>query len=289
MFLRIILSISLVISISFTTNLKETYYIHGNDINISTIIPNINHDITLFEIPQNRYSLRVKSRLLLKKLNKFGHQKYSSTDNYITFKIKSPINTSRIEEEIINFYRKNYHIINIETIEVQPRGYIDKLPDDYTVHIRDRNFLYNNAIVSIKTLKNKKIFFDYTLKAELPIYLTNQDLKKDTPLSELNTIKKSIILNKFRAKPVQDLSNGMLQTKRNISKNKTLTYRDVEELSAVQKGANINIVFKNNGFNISFAARAIQEGKMGQIITVKKNNGKRFKVKVIGKNKAEMQ
>ncbi len=81
----------------------------------------------------------------------------------------------------------------------------------------------------------------------------------------------------------------MLQTKRNISKNKTLTYRDVEELSAVQKGANINIVFKNNGFNISFAARAIQEGKMGQIITVKKNNGKRFKVKVIGKNKAEMQ
>jgi flagella basal body P-ring formation protein FlgA len=40
---------------------------------------------------------------------------------------------------------------------------------------------------------------------------------------------------------------------------------------------------------ITFSAKALQDGKVNDIIKVQKSDGKRLKVKVIGKNRAEMR
>jgi flagella basal body P-ring formation protein FlgA len=289
MVLKLLFLLFFIYSFGFSNQLKEFYYLDSTKIHISDIIEDVEDDIHLYDIPINKHILRIKSSLLIKMLEKNGYDGFNSKHNYTTFKIKSPVDTSKIENELIKYYKKNYDDIDIEYVNVEPRGYIDKMPDDYIVSIRSRNYLYNNSILSIKTLKNQKIFFDYTIKATLPVYITKQNIKKDTPLSALNTIKKSIILDKFKDKPVQNITKNQLQTKRNTKKNHLLTYRDVEELSLIQKGATVNVVFVNSGFNISFTARALQEGRLGQVITVQKSNGKRFKVKVISKNKAEMQ
>jgi flagella basal body P-ring formation protein FlgA len=268
--------------------LKEIYYVDTHDINLSTIVLDSKEDTKLFDIPINKHSLRLKARYVKKRLNELGYKDYEVSSSYINFKMRSPIDMSDVKKAVIEFYEKNYEIIDIKDVQIQPRNYIETLPNDYSIHLQSRNYLDNNGIVSIKTLKNRKIFFDYVINANLPIYITKDKIKKDTPISAINVIKKSIILDKLRAKPIQDATSGSYQSKYNIAKDKVLTDKNLETLSIIKRGSNVNVAFKNNGINISFSAQAMQEGKMGDIITVQNKQKKRFRVKVIGKNKTEM-
>ena len=40
---------------------------------------------------------------------------------------------------------------------------------------------------------------------------------------------------------------------------------------------------------INFSAKALQSGKLNDIISVRKRDGKRLKVRVVGKNRAEIR
>lgn len=288
MLIKILLLFFISISLNATTIIQNSYYVKNNDINLSTIVKNVKQDVLLFKIHSNRYSKQVKSTLLIKLLKEHGYSDYKAKGNYITFKKKSPINLSKIKKSIEKYYKEKYSIINIQKVEVQPRGYITSLPKNFTVHLRKRNFLSKNGVANIRTIKNKQLFFDYTITAKLPVYITRKKLKKDTELSALNTQKKSIILDKFRAKPIQKITKNTLQTKHQIKQNKILTSRNVEELNVIKRGSTVRIILHGMGMDISFEAKAIRDAKIGETITVRSNNNKILKVKAIGKNRAEM-
>ncbi|MDA3909095.1 MAG: flagellar basal body P-ring formation chaperone FlgA, partial [Sulfurimonas sp.] len=146
-----------------------------------------------------------------------------------------------------------------------------------------------SGVVNIKTLDNKKIFFNYDIVANIWIHLSKEKIKRKVELSSVNTIKKSILLDRFMSKPIQNLNDQSLQGKHQIKKNEILTTRDVEILSVVKKNSYINVSLDSHNMSISFNAKALQSGKLGDIITVEKANRKRLRVRVIGKNKAEMR
>lgn len=271
------------------TTLNSTYYINSNDIYISTMIKNPPRNKLIYKIEPNRYTKRVKSKEMLQTLKEHGYRKISATSRYIKFIKKSPIDTSNISLEIKDYYLDKYAQIDIKDIKVHPRAYITSLPLDYSVEIREKNYLSRSGIVSIKTPQNKKIFFNYDVSATLWIYLSKKQIKKDVELSALNTIKKSIILDRFMAKPIQKLDAHTLQGKRHIKKDKIITTRDVEILNLVKKNSYINVSLNSKNMSISFSAKALQSGKLNDIITVQKSSGKRLKVRVNGKNRAEIR
>jgi len=269
--------------------LKNTYYVKSNDIYISHIIKNPPSNKPLYKISFNKHTKRVKTKDLIQLLKKHGYRGYTSKSRYIKFIKKSPIDTSKISQYIKDYYLENYNQIDIQEIKVSPRIYMTSLPQEYTINIRKKNYLSRNGVVSIKTPKNKKIFFNYDVKADVSVYLSRVQIKKDVELSAINTIKKSIILEKFMAKPIQILEAHTIQGKRHIKKDKILTLRDVEILSIVKKNSYINVNLNSQNMSISFSAKALQNGKLGDTITVQKNSGKRLKVRVTGKNRAEIR
>jgi len=269
--------------------LKNVYYINSDTVTLQTIINDINSDFVLFKIENHRHTKRIKSTELIKILKKHGYKGYTSKHNYVSFIKKSPINTTKIKSRLKEYYHNNYEQIDIRNIIVEPRSYTTSIADNYTIEIRPRNYLKKDGIINIKNSKKSKIFFNYTIDANVNIYITRKKIRKNTELSAINSSKKSIILEKFRAKPIQTINKSTLQTKRHIAKGKVLTIRDVETLSVVKKGAYLNIVFKNNNIDISFSAKALQDGKLNELIKVAKPDGTRLKVRVIGKNQAEMR
>jgi flagella basal body P-ring formation protein FlgA len=114
-------------------------------------------------------------------------------------------------------------------------------------------------------------------------------MKKGEKLSILNTIKKEIKFDRFRALPISAKHINTTQLKHHIKKEILLTTRDIEILNLVKKGSNINVTLNNKNITISFLAKALQNGKLNDIITVRKSDGKKIKVKVIGKNRVEIQ
>ena len=138
-------------------------------------------------------------------------------------------------------------------------------------------------------MENKKVFFDYLLDAKVHVYLTKYQMKKGERLSTLNTLKQNMQLEKFRALPIHIEQLNTIQIKRSIKSGVVLTQRDITSLDLVKKGSMVHVNLNENNINISFSGKALQSGKLHDIITVQKNNLERLRVKVIGKNMVEIK
>ncbi|MCD6433601.1 MAG: flagellar basal body P-ring formation protein FlgA, partial [Sulfurimonas sp.] len=258
-------------------------------INISHIVSHAKKDINLFSFSDKKNSKRVKSKELIKLLQSHGYNSVTSKNRYVKFHKKSPIDLLVIKNEIEKLYRSKYINIEIKNISVRPRAYIKSLPEHYQVNMRSRNHLSNSGTLYIKTPQRKKIFFDYHIDAVVTIFIARKNIKKDVELSSVNTRKETISLDKFRAMPLQDIQRGTVQTKHHIKKDSVITLRDMEALSIVKRDSRVSVSLTSNSISISFVAKALQDGKLNDIITIQKSNKKRLKARVVGKNRVEIR
>lgn len=232
---------------------------------------------------------RVKSKDIIKILQSHGIKDYKSKHAYIQFTKKSPINSDKIKSAIEKIYREKYTHIKIKTVSVEPRSYIRALPQSYETILKSKSHLSKDGTLYIKTDDKKKIFFNYKIDAEIVIYEARKDIKRNIELSNINSKKKSIILDKFRAMPLQNILKGTVQSTHNIKSGSILTTRDAQGLYLIKRGSNVNVTLSSSNLAISFSAEAQQDGRVGDIVTVKKRNGKKVKVLVTGRHRAEVR
>ncbi|ABB44401.1 Flageller protein FlgA [Sulfurimonas denitrificans DSM 1251] len=289
MFIKILFLPLILLNLYANNALEGVYYVDSKDVKISTVIPHVKSDFSILTIEENRYSQRIKSKEFIELLSKHGYKNYTSKSSYINFILKSPINTSKLEQRLEEYYKKSYENIDIKSIHVEPRGYLSSLPEVYTIQLRDDDFLSDRGVISIKTDDNKKLFFDYNIIANVEVYKSKDSLKKDTNLSPSNTFKKSVRLDRFRDKPLQNIYKTSLQVKRHIQKDAILTIRDVEIADVVKRDSNINVTMHRDGMDITFSAKAQKDAKVNDIINVQNSSGKILKVKVTGSNSAEIE
>jgi len=289
MLVKLILIITLISQLYATKIINSIYYIDSNQIMLSDIVKNKENDILLFKILKNRYSKKVRSVDLIRILKKYGYNSYTAKSRFVSFIKKSDIDTQQVEDSLKQFYTQHYSRINIKNIIVEPRGYIESLPNKYSVDIKSRAYLSNRGTISIKTLKNKKVFLDYTIDATIDSYIATKDIKRGTELSIYNTKKKKVTLSKFRALPIQKIDKSTLQAKNHIKKEHIITDRDIVSLSIVKKNSRVIVTLNSSNISITFSAKALKDGRYGDTIKIQKNNGKRLNALVIGKNRVEIQ
>ena len=64
-----------------------------------------------------------------------------------------------------------------------------------------------------------------------------------------------------------------------------LTNRNSDEYSIIRRNSTVSASLENENIFINFTAKALQDGKLNDIITIQKSDGKKFKAIVIGKGK----
>lgn len=290
LFVKIIFLLITSTFIFAANTIQNNYYIKNDFIMLSDIIHvSKENDKKLFDIDKNRHTKRIKAKKLLKILQENGYNNYTSKHAYIQFTKRSPINTAKIKKNIRKFYKNKYEKINISAIVLFPTHYLEKLPKNYTVHFNKKAHLSKKGVLYIKSDDNKKIFFNYKITATVSVLLARHNIKKDSELSSINTRKNSIILNKFKAMPLQSLYVSKYQSKHNIKADDIITSRDVTGLYLVKRGSSVSVNLKERGINIYFSAKALQNGRFGDTISVVQKNGKKLKVIIRGKNKAEVK
>ena len=269
--------------------LKSNYFIKNNYVQLSDIIKNPKTDLILYSIDETKHSKRIKSKLLLKQLHNLGYKNFSSKHNYTQFSQTSPINIDKIKLAVLNRYNKEYQNIKIKSVQVNPRSYLDALPTQYEINISKKSHLNRKGILYLRTIDNKKIFFNYTVDAEIEVIKSKNEIKRGDELSNLNTRKKSIILNKFRAMPLQELKKSSFQAKTKIKADSVLTTRDIIGLNLIRRGSNVHVSIIDLNMAVSFMAKAHQDGRYGETIVVINRSGKKIKVLVTGRNTAEIR
>ena len=287
--LKLFLFLSLITQVYAKTELSSHYYVDTSEITLSTIMPHISNDTVLYTIAEGRYSKRVKSKELLKVLKKLGYNDFETGHTYTKFEKRSPIDLSKIKNYVSKYYKQKYKNIKIKNIKIQPRSYIKHLDEKYIVKMPKKSELRKNGTLAIKLQNKQQLFFDFYIEASVPAYIAKIDIKRKDELSFRNTIKKSIILDKFKAMPVQTITQGTLQSKFHLKKDTVLTSRDVEIISLVKRGSMVSVILYNTNLSISFSAKALQSGKNGDTITIQKENRKKIKAVVIGRNRVEIR
>jgi len=276
------------LSLNALVQIEQRYLINTHTINSSLFFKDQDNHV-LYEIPSHKYTLRIKKKQLEKLLKDHQFKDFNIRSRYVHFEVKSPIDTSKIELFLKQHYQEKYTNISFKSITVEPRSYMQKLPQEYTFSIRPRNHLSKKGILSIEDNFHKKYFFNYTIEAEIIALVANKSINREEELSRKNTKLKKITLTKFRALPLQKVYLSTYEAKHKIKQNTLLTQRDVNTLSLVKKDTLVSVWLNSAGISISFAAKASQSGKLNDIISVQKSDGKRLKVKVIGKQKVQMK
>jgi len=288
MLLKTLLLFFLSLELLFSnTQLKDEYFVSCDEIKLSSLFPQVKEDVLLYKITEGRTTKRVPSKELMTLLQSYGYKELTYKSEYIQFTKTAPLDTKKIEEEIKKVFKERYKQIDILSLEVRPRGYLEVLPTEYTIHVQSKSHLKSQGAFYIKTNEKKKIFFDFLIKAQLEVYFARESIKRNTELSSINTLKKSIILDKFRSQPLQNIANGALQSKHNIKKDTLLTSRDIVALALVRRGESVNVLLKSDNMSISFPAEALEDGVYEQIIEVQKQNATKIKMRVMGKNTGE--
>ncbi|MEJ2373781.1 MAG: flagellar basal body P-ring formation chaperone FlgA [Sulfurimonas sp.] len=267
-----IFTIILLFSNLYATELQRNYYIKDNSIKLSTIVENIEikNDVLLFKLQNNKHIKRVKAGRLIQILKKHGYKEFTSPYPYIQFNKISPIDTTKIKEFVIQHYKEKYKAIDIKNLTIAPRSYMEKMPKNYTIEIRSR-------------------VFNYMVQASVKVITLKKDLQRNSELTKVNTLKDSIILDKFNAMPLQTVEESTLELTHSMKKGEIITTRDIQPLDLIKRDANVNVALQNGSIVITFAARALQDGCLGDTIFVENSKGKKIKVIVTGRNRAKVK
>jgi len=269
-------------------SLQRNYFVQGNEIMLSDIVKDPKENVLLYTIEQEKQIKRVSSTELIETLKRHTKSKFTSNYSYIQFNKKSNLDLQKIEAKLKEHYQNRYANIQIISLSVRPRGNLAKLPNEFTFGIQEKEHLSSSGYCFITTPQKRKVFFSYEIFAHVDVYYAREDIQKGSELSNLNLTKKSIMLSKFRSLPLQNLNDKAVEAKHRLKKDTLITSRDVVALYLVKRGESVNITLKSAGIDISFSAKALTSGRAGDQITVENREKRKIKVRVVGKNRAEM-
>jgi len=165
-------------------------------------------------------------------------------ENNIAKIYKQTYPTIKIEKIIIHNY-KNQKITSIDTSMINPKK-------------ESGNIKVNN------------FYIFYKIKAKLKVLKSTQTITKNEQLNNTNTILEYITFKNFYSYPLTHYSNKV--AKMYIPKRKIIYEYMVTTPNIINIGKTITIISKSGGIEVTFQAKALQNGKVGDTIKVKKDN-----------------
>lgn len=272
----------LLISTLFGEILKDTYFIDTKEIRVSTFTLNPQDSTIIDTLEDSRNKKSISSKDILNALKVNGYTNFKTSSNYITFIQKSDVNIDELKDKLVEYFLENYPNMEIKKVEITPRGYIKTLPNEYDIDMPSP--LSSSGVIHIITPQKMKYFFDFYIDGYIDVFLTKNTIKRGEALSDQNIIKKHIKLEKLKDTPLNSFEDNRLESKKQLTKDAILYKNDVTQKRVVKKGSMVNVSYDEEGIDITFSAKALQDGKLNDIISIQNSSNKTIKARVIGEN-----
>ena len=194
------------------------------------------------------------------------------------------------EQKLKNYLDKKfssyYPTMTIKSIEIKanntiPKGY--KLKKVYFPKNSIKRENGNFSAIFSDGESNKRIYFKYFIDASVQVLLANIDIRAKTPLSMDFFTQIPLKFDNFYDKPVTDVYK--LEAKTLIVRGKILTSRMVRKIPDIHRNDEITAEARDGSIVLDFPVRALEDGRVGEVIKVKRGNKKILKAKVISSNK----
>ena len=267
--------------------IEKQYILDHHQISIQDIEPSLDDDRIVFSIPKEKSTYSINSSILQQKLYKMGIDTIKPKHLITNFIIQNTINLENLKDDLEKLFLDQHPFLDIKNIQLQNNMSFNKIPKNYTINIRNNQLSRYKGSFNIQLDNQKRIFFKYEIEAYFNGFLSAITLNKNTKLNNSNTIQKSILFKNIRTKPIFSLDQ--MQSKQRIKNNTLLTTRNTLIIPVVKKGDLVKATIQDGGISIEFSAIALQNAKINDVISIKKENGKQFRAKVLTKNTVLVQ
>lgn len=289
MYLRLLILLFLFFITAQCDVLKQAYTFKEPKIYSSDLVSGCPKRFEILQIPDGKTTYRINAQIIAKTYELNGCSIDVGKVRYVNFTKETALDLAPLKQQLMDFFISAYPTINIEKINIFPRGFIESIPENskavFDQDMADRN----DGIFYVLDKNGIRRYFDFSLEASLNVLYSNQKISRNQILSSGNTSLKSVPFVQFRGKPLNALPDQTQRFRRSLREDIPIVDRYLEPLPIVLKGSKVNVQVRNGLVIVEFIGTATQEGALYDIITVEKSDKKRAKAKVIGENRVELQ
>lgn len=290
MMLRLLLLITIVsLSLFAEQRLQSLYVYEDPDIKSTTLFPGLSRSFTLFKVPKGQYRYRMSTKRLVDRFAEHDIVLTTGRDRYVTFIRRSPIDLTSLGESVKTRYLKRYPSLKIHRLTLVPRHYTTTLPRSYRLSLRQKELRQAKGTFYIRFERNKKLYFDYALDAEMDVLHTKTTLDRKSEITPFNTTTRRIPFDRLRKEPLTSLDDKAYRLKHKMKADQVIGLRDVELTPVVRRAENVSVTMRSSGLFIEFSAVALEDGALHDIIAIRKHDGQRLDAKVTGPHRVEIE
>ena len=274
----------------FSQELKTTYTISGLDFNASHISPSVKKDFTVYTFEESKHQKAFTSSKLILRLQEKGLALEDKSKGIVHVKRKSGLDFKSLREKIERYYQNYYPHMKISDISFKQGSYIEELSDDYELKFKKNAHMYSRSSLQIISRKNKKRhFINYELNALIKVFKASHNIKRGKILTPLDLKVQEEAFTRFKGIPLQGSLKSNFRLKKRLIDGKILYQNDIEKLPDVLKDKNVNVRLVSGLVHLEFQAISLEDGHIGDKITIKNKEGKRLKATVISPHLVEIQ
>ncbi len=244
-------------------------------------------DFAVLDIPPQRLSHRVTSRDIIERFKAHGYT-IRAAHSITTFERHFDFDMTPLTQQLRTYYLKYYPALQIKALHVRPRSYMKALPQAYEIEIPPKTYRQAKGTFYLQTQDNKRYFFNFDLEATLPMLSAEQTIARYEELTAFNTRIQMRPFEGFISPPESSQTEEM-RAKIRLIKGRIITKRDIESVPLVKRGMSVNAHVHAEGMTLELAVTAEDEGRLYDMITVKKSNGEALRARVTGPASVEIE
>jgi len=267
--------------------LQESYNIETNDIYAKHLFKDIKSNFFLLSIPEHSERFKINSQKLIEEFELHSIDVKTNRTGIVTFIKTETIDTTILKDDLATLFKKALPTIKIEAISLICRCKLTELPKSYKIVIKPSNLHKSSGTFYIKT-ENSRHFFTYKIKATLAVIKAKNNIQSKDKISAYNTYDDEIAFKNFNSIPLQNVSLGQVMSARNIKKDTIITAQYVKKTPLIRRGERVRVQLNDGSVHIELEAKALKDGSLSDIIPVRKSDGTRLDVTIIGKGKASL-
>ena len=275
-----------------TYAVEESYLINTNEIRASSIVP-IGSDQD-FEIDQfnGKSAVQINANRL-KKIFEAHHIDIEPKTAITTFYFSRDIDIEHIKKILAEQFMTAYPTMQINAIIIRPLSFNDIAGMDIVqIDISPNTVRRSKGSFAVwfgKASKATRIFFSYDLDANIRVLKATKMINSGATISAQNTASALIQFDTISTQLIDETKLYRYIAKGRIANGDIIVQSKVTELPDVRKNTKILVEAGQGGVKLTLYATAQKNAVIGDMIDVKDENGRVFPVRIIGKNRAQVE
>lgn len=275
---------------AFAATLESHYKLLTPELNASVIYPKIQNDFNIYTFDKNRNRKSFSSKTLIKIFESHNLSLDDKSRGIVHFERTSDIDLGPVKKEIEAYYLSHYSNIHIDSIILDPNGTITQLPKKYTLRFKPNAHQHNRSSLQLIADESKERFFiSYTILATIKVFKASHNINRGKILSYIDLKQTNESFKRFTGRPLQSIGKSTVRLKKRLQKGKIIYEHDVEAPPSVLKNKPVYVRLTDGNVHLEFQAKSLQDGQIGDMISIQKKDKTRLKAKVVGKNLVEIE